>query len=104
MKERRRLRKARGRASIGGFTGLGSNPSPSGNWSEDSTGGVESALSSGPVDRGQGTSPSESAAATLLAPDADEQRYAGMLSEDIEEELERAVTLREAQDQAAMPL
>lgn len=38
----------------------------------------------------------------LPQPDADEQRYAGMLSEDIEDELERAEQRREAQHQQQM--
>lgn len=123
MKERRRNRKLRGARALssggnvgpgGGlqpmFTGLGTGPQRGGSWSQDSApenqdGDVQmteirlpsvSASSSAvhPL-----PSSSLSSSVPLLPHDADEQRYEGMLSEDIENELEREEQKREAQGQ-----
>jgi hypothetical protein len=108
MKERRRLRQVRGRVPSlsGSFTGVGSHAATiagGGSWSDNSSVHDEAAAAVAGVGiqmtQPKTAQPSASTSMPLLAPDADEQRYAGMLSEEIEEELERAERTREAQMQ-----
>jgi hypothetical protein len=128
MKERRRLRKLRGRASssTGGgalFTGLGSHPGGANSWSDHSIPDDHTATVGGSLNTAASNESGQSSiqmsvlssssltsdrleptSSPLLPQDSDESRFAGMASEDIEEELERAEQKRELEERKQQPI